>query len=174
MMRALLVLVTIANWLLAGFLWSSLPERFPIHFDAAGTPDGWATKTALTWFALPALGTALGLALGVGLPKWMVAMAKSNSPWLNVPDKKAFAALPEDARVRVITGPARWLVALAVVLQLLLGWIVFGCARVAAGDWTTLPPGPSYALIGAVLVCAACLAFAGSRAVRREVARREL
>ena len=22
--------------------WTQLPERFPIHFDVAGRPDGWA------------------------------------------------------------------------------------------------------------------------------------
>ncbi len=169
--RVLLALTVAATWALAAWLWPDLPARFPVHFDASGNPDGWAAKSALAWFALPGLGTLFALILGLGLPAWVVAMARSNSPWLNVPNKKAFTALPEDARVRAVTGPARWLVVLAIVLQALFAWIVFGGARVASGEWRALPSWPSWGLVAAVVACALVQAFAGARAVRREVQR---
>jgi hypothetical protein len=53
----------------------------------------------------------------------------------------------------------------------LLAWIQFGTAQVAAGTWAVLPPVASFALVGAILVAAVGLAVAGSRAVRREIER---
>jgi len=171
MPRVLLALAVAATWALAGWSWPDLPPRFPVHFDARGNPDGWAAKSALAWFALPGLGTVIAALLGLGLPAWIVAMARSNSPWLNVPNKKAFAALPEDARVRAVAGPVQWLIVLAIALQALFAWIVYGGARVASGEWRTLPSWPSWLLVAAVVVCATAQAFFGARAIRREVER---
>jgi uncharacterized membrane protein len=168
-MRVVLAVSMLAVWLLAAFAWSDLPDRVPIHFDAAGRPDGWVARSAFWWFALPALATTFGLLLGVALPRWMVAMARANSRWLNVPRKAEFMALPIDARERAIRAPMAWLVLLACLLQALVGWIVFGSARVATGAWATLPAPASFVMIAAVLACAIGLAVAGSRAVRREV-----
>jgi uncharacterized membrane protein len=170
-MRVVLVLSLLAVWALAAIAWPKLPARVPIHFDAAGRPDGWVERSAWWWFALPALATVLALLLGFALPRWMVAMARANSRWLNMPRKAEFMALPADARERAIRAPLAWLVLLACLLQVLVGWIVFGSARVATGAWATLPAPTSFVLIGAVLACAIGLAVAGSRAVRREVER---
>jgi uncharacterized membrane protein len=171
MMRALLVLAMLGPWALAIAAWPELPERIPIHFDAAGRPDGWAGKSAWWWFALPALATAIGALLAFGLPRWMVAMARSNSPWLNVPRKQQFMALPVDARERAIRAPLPWLTALACCVQVLIGWIVHGSARVASGEWDVLPAPPSFVLVGTVIACAIGLAIAGTRAVRVEIDR---
>ena len=170
MARGALFASVLANWVLAGWWWGELPERIPIHFDGFGNADGWAQRSWWAWFAMPVLATGIALGFGLVLPRVMVALAKSNSPWLNVPNKKAFTALPEDARVRAVRGPATWLSGLAIAVQVLFVWITFGSARVATGAWSRLPPGPSYALIAAVLACAACLAVAAHRAVRREIA----
>ncbi len=170
-MRVLLVLTIAGVWVLAIAAWPSLPDRIPIHFDIAGRADGWADKSAWWWFALPALATLVGALLGLLLPRWMLAMARTNSRWLNVPRKQQFMALPLDARERAIEAPMPWLLALACCVQVLIGWIVFGSARVAAGEWATLPPVSSFVAIGLVLACAVGLAVAGIRAVRREVER---
>lgn len=169
-LRLLLLAAIAAPWGIAAVAWPELPARIPMHFDAAGRPDGWGETSAWLWFSLPAFGTVLTLALGLGLPRWMAALARANSPWLNVPNKRAFAALPEAARVRAVVGPAKWLAVLALAIQSLLAWIVFGSARVASGAWDVLPPWPSYGLLAVVLACAGCLAVAGSRAVKREIA----
>lgn len=169
-MPLLLLAAIVVPWAVAAIAWPELPPRIPMHFDAAGRPDGWVATSAWVWFSLPALGTVLGFGLGLLLPRWVIGMARANSPWLNVPNKRAFVQLPEAARVRAVIAPAKWLAVLALAIQMLLAWIVFGSARVASGTWDVLPPWPSYALLAAVLACAGCLALAGSRAVRREIA----
>lgn len=170
-MRLLLVLSMLAVWGLAAWLWPGLPERVPIHFDLAGNPDRWAAKSWWSWFALPALGTALGAGLGLFVPWWMVRLARANSPWLNVPWRERFRALPTEARVRAVQGPAPWFAALAICVQVLLGWIAYGSARVASGVWTALPPGPSFVGLLLVLGTAAAGAAMGAAAVRREIRR---
>lgn len=170
-MRTALVVAMGVVWALAVAAWPGLPERMPCHFDFAGRPDRWTTTSGWAWFALPALGTALGILFGFMLPRWMVALARANSRWLNVPHKAQFAALPAEARERAIRAPLVWLRALACCVQGLLGWIVFGSARVADGRWQVLPSAPAFGMVGALLGCAVGLAVAGSRAVRREVER---
>ncbi|MBU1012782.1 MAG: DUF1648 domain-containing protein, partial [Bacteroidetes bacterium] len=43
-----IVLVTIAPLLYYFYLWSSLPETIPIHFDAIGNPNGYGSKNIIT------------------------------------------------------------------------------------------------------------------------------
>ncbi len=170
-MHVALVLSMLGVWALALAAWPSLPERIPVHFDLHGRADGWVDRSPGWWFLLPALATAIGVLLGFALPRWMLAMARANSRWLNVPRKQQFMALPVDARERAIRAPMPWLLALACGVQLLIGWIVHGSARVATGAWATLPPLPSSLTIGTVLACTAGLTVAGLRAVRRELER---
>jgi uncharacterized membrane protein len=168
--RWLLLVAMVSLWAMALSAWPGLPPRIPIHFDLAGYADGWADTSVVAWFALPALGTMLALVFGVLLPWWMVRLARSNSPWLNVPRKRQFMALPVEARVRAVQAPMRWLHALAVVVQALLGWLVFGSARVADGRWDVLPSWPVFTLLGVLLACAVALPVAATRAIGREVA----
>lgn len=170
-MRIVTLLAMLSVWVLAAVAWPELPERIPVHFDIGGRADRWVAKSAVWWFLLPALATAVGLLLALALPRWMVAMARSNSPWLGVPDKRRFAALPVEARERAIRTPLPWLHALATCVQVLIGWTVHGSARVATGAWQTLPSVPSFVLVGTLLACAGGLTVAGVRAVRREIMR---
>ena len=53
--RKTLIITTIITLLpvLAGIiLWDKLPEKFPIHFNAAGEVDGWSSK-AVGVFVMP-------------------------------------------------------------------------------------------------------------------------
>lgn len=52
------VLVFILAW--RAFMWyPQLPDRFPIHFDASGSPDRWIAKQPITWALIPLFATAL-------------------------------------------------------------------------------------------------------------------
>lgn len=166
-----LLLAVAAVWWLAITAWPVLPDRVPMHFDAVGRPDGWVARSAVAWFSLPALATAMGVGAGWLLPRWMIAMARANSRWLNVPRKAQFTALPAAARERVVQAPATWLVAMVVAIEGLFAWILFGSAEVAAGRWPVLPTAPLYATLAAVLLCVVAMVIAGGRAVQREVAR---
>jgi hypothetical protein len=169
MERGALLLVLGVVWAIAIEAWPALPERIPLHFDAAGHADGWGQKTLLVWFALPGLASVLALGLGLVLPWWMLRLARSNSPWLNVPHKKLFQALPEEARERAVLVPARWLVRMAMLVAVLFGAILYGSWQVAVRQWDRLPPGPFFGLVGGVFVLALVMAVSSSRAVRREV-----
>jgi uncharacterized membrane protein len=168
-----LVLAIAAVWGIAIAAWPELPARVPIHFDALGRADGWVDKSAFAWFGLPALATVVGIVVGLLLPRWMVAMARANSKWLNVPRKTQFMALPVDARERAIRAPMMWLVAMVIGVEALFAWILYGSAEVAAGGWESLPPLPLHATLGAVVLCVVAMVTAGLRAVQREVARAE-
>lgn len=168
-MRLLLFGVVVGVWSVALVAWPDLPPRMPIHFDLAGYADGWTDTSVVAWFALPTFGTVLAVGFGWILPRWMVRLARANSPWLNVPNKALFMKLPVEARERAVQAPMVWLHAIACCVQVLIGWLVFGSARVADGRWDVLPSWPGFALLGVLLACALALAVAASRAVRREV-----
>lgn len=59
-------LVCLAPIILALVLWNKLPEQLPIHFNAAGEIDNYASK-ALTCFGLPAMLLFFNLLLFFGI-----------------------------------------------------------------------------------------------------------
>ncbi len=170
-MRTLVVMAMVVVWAIAAVAWPDLPPRIPIHFDLAGVADGWTDTSLLAWFALPAFATGLGVVFGWLLPWWMLRLARANSPWLNVPRKQQFRALPLEARERAMQAVGVWLYAIATSMQMLCGWLLFGSARVADGRWDVLPSWPGFSLLAVIVGCAIALAFATSRSVRGEVAR---
>jgi uncharacterized membrane protein len=48
--------LTIAAFAVSAFYYPQIPARMPVHFNAAGVPDGWAQKSLAGVFFLPALG----------------------------------------------------------------------------------------------------------------------
>tara|TARA_R110002096_G_scaffold111649_1_gene243590 strand:+ start:533 stop:1054 length:522 start_codon:yes stop_codon:yes gene_type:complete len=167
-MRALLVLVMLAVWSLALAYWPELPNRIPMHFGHNGVPDRFADKTVLSWFWMPALGTVLAVTFGFLMPGWLRSMAWSNSQMLNIPDRARFRALSPEARVRVIDATMAPMLGLAVVLQLLFGWITYASAQVALTNWQTLPMGPTIGAVGMIIACAVLLVSVSNRAVKQE------
>ncbi len=170
MLRYTLVLAMLAVWAVALEAWPALPERIPMHFDAAGRPDGWVAKSVFAWFSLPALATAMGLGLGVLLPRWTLHLARRGSPYLNLPHKERFLRLPEAARMRAMRPTATGLAAIAVLLQGLFGTILWGSARVATGAAEVLAPWPAFVMVGGTLLVAGWICFVNVRAVRAELA----
>ena len=171
MLRVLLVLVAIAQATLwwRVIAWSSrLPERFPIHFDFAGNPDGWSTNRAV-WFLLPAISLVL-LALFGGIIAWTGSLARSAPGIVNVPRKDLFLKLSAEGRVAVL-GPTRvflaWMLVLVTALFL---FIVEGSARVAVGQSTTLPSWPVFVFLGCVFATLPFMMIATTRAIDRQAA----
>ncbi len=169
-MSALLVLVIAAVWAFAATAWPALPEQFPTHFDAGGRPDAWAAPGFASWFLLPTLATGMGTLMGLGLPRWIVGMARRNSALLNMPQKARFQALPEAARVRVVAAAAVGLRRAALLVVALFGWILYGTNEVAHGRWDGLPPAGLFGAVGLFVAQSLWLVVAASRAVSREVA----
>ncbi len=55
--EATAIAVLITHWIMVIVAFSNLPETIPIHFDAAGNPDGFGKKPAI--FFLPIIATKL-------------------------------------------------------------------------------------------------------------------
>ena len=94
-MRRLLYTLLLTYWA-ACFAWyPKLPDRYPIHFNARGQPDGWS-QGPFGWFLLPAIGTmTLLLLLGVG------KLARRAPQLWNIPEKKRFLALSAEQRAPI-------------------------------------------------------------------------
>ncbi|MCB9884797.1 MAG: DUF1648 domain-containing protein [Planctomycetes bacterium] len=169
MLRYTLVLSMLAVWGLAVQAWPDLPARIPMHYDLAGQPDGWVDKSLVSWFGVPAFGTLLGVVMGLLLPRWVVGMARRNSPWLNVPDKKRFMALSEAGRVRAVQPVAAGLSWVVLLMQGLLAWLVVGGARVATGEWAALPSWPMLLPIAGIGFVVVVMLVLSRRCIRQEV-----
>lgn len=48
--------LTIVAFAVSAFYYPQIPARMPLHWNAAGVPDGWAQKSLAAVFFLPALG----------------------------------------------------------------------------------------------------------------------
>jgi len=169
-MRALLVLAAIAVWVLAIAYWSELPSQIPMHFGLNGDPNRFADKSIVSWFWMPTMAAVFAVGLGFLLPRWVRAMAVTNSALLNIPDQKRFRALPTEARVRVVDATMAPMLVMAIVLQLLFAWIVYASAQVALSRWQGLPMWPTLTIVFVVLLCAASLVVVSNRTVANEVA----
>jgi hypothetical protein len=171
MLRALLALVAVAQAALwwRVFAWASqLPERYPIHFDFAGKPDGWTTKRAV-WFLLPAISLAL-LALFGGIIAWTGSLARSAPGIVNVPKKDLFVKLSPDGRAAVLAPTRVFLAWMLVLITALFIFIVEGSARVAVGQATTLPSWPVFVFLGCVFATLPAMMIATTRAIDRRAA----
>ena len=95
-MRALLYTLLLTYWA-ACFMWyRKLPDRYPIHFNLRGQPDGWS-EGASGWFLLPIVATATLLLLML-VGKW----ARRAPQLWNIPDKKRFLALSPAQRAPIM------------------------------------------------------------------------
>ncbi len=139
---SLLMLAQAALWWRGVAWYPSIPDRFPIHFDMAGNPDGWATKSLGAWFLLPVFGTvvSVGLAIfaGLALPR----LARHTPTMINLPHKERFLALDPERRVQAVSPVACFLVYVAIATTALFVWILETTARVATGLQGPTPPWP--------------------------------
>ena len=171
MLRAMLALVAIVQAALwwRVIAWSSqLPERFPIHFDFAGKPDGWSTNRAV-WFLLPAISLAL-VALFGGIIAWTGSLARSAPGIVNVPRKDIFVKLSPEGRAAVLAPTRVFLAWMLMLITALFIFIVEGSARVAVGQAATLPSWPVFVFLGCVFATLPFMMIATTRAIDRRAA----
>lgn len=158
---AWLAIVAVAGlWVFATRTWPELPERFPIHFDGAGRPDGWATRDSPVWFLVPAAAVVVcGLSVGMGL-----LMHRIPFRYMNFPHKERLLAHPE-AQAAVRASLARMLLWMVVIEAALFWFLAWQMAEVARGRSQRLDLVPMFAIIGALVVVPIAWTFRVMRAV---------
>ncbi len=109
----LLALIALAAFQ-AAYYYPSLPETLASHFDGAGNPDGWSSRTSFIWMSLGITGLVILTFLAVGpciklLPHGMI----------NLPNKDYWLA-PERRKQSIarIQTQLIWLGNLTLVLLL--------------------------------------------------------
>lgn len=63
MIESVAIALLVLHWIMVIFIFSSLPDTIPIHFDATGKPDGFGKKPAI--FLLPIIATMLYAAMTI-------------------------------------------------------------------------------------------------------------
>lgn len=63
MIESVAVALLALHWIMVILAFSGLPDTIPVHFDAAGKPDGFGKKAAI--FLLPILATKLYAAMTI-------------------------------------------------------------------------------------------------------------
>lgn len=118
-----------------------LPDRIVIHLNAQGAPNGWASKSILIWGLLPVIGVVITIGLQA-LVRWLEGSAARNPVGINMPQREAFHALPEEGRRMALAPVATYLRYTTVLLLALFIYIEEGLGRVSTGassTWSSIP-----------------------------------
>ena len=124
-MRGVLYTALLTYWA-ACFVWfPKLPDRYPIHFDVRGQPDGWS-EGAFGWFLLPVIATVTVILL------ILVGKLARRAPQLwNIPEKQRFLALSAAERrpiVEVLEGILDLAGLYALVVIVMCQWAIYQSA----------------------------------------------
>ncbi len=140
------VLAVAGLWVFAAATWRELPERFPVHFDGAGRPDGWASRDSFEWFLLPTVAVIVcGLSVGLGL-----FMNRIPLRYVNFPHKERLLSCP-GAQASVRASLSRMLLWMGVIEAALFWFITWQMSEVARGASDRLDIVPMFAIIGALV-----------------------
>ena len=129
------------NLLLLGALFAGslmvypdLPRRFPIHFGVSGQPDGWATRSPLSWLMVPLVAAGAALLLEVAS-----RISVRNPHLWNVPEKPRFLALTPDERAPIIHRLQRFMGLVGVMTTALMGVVQASIYHASTGRTPGLP-----------------------------------
>ena len=167
--RAMQWLLALA-FILQAFLWwravwwfPQLPEKFPVHFNASGTPDGWSER-GFMWFLLPILGLAIFCLFGV-IMATIAPLARRSPGIVNMPKKDLWMKLSPEGRAATLAPTSAFLAFVIVLVELLFIFIMEGSGRVALGLATTLPPWPVFVFLALVFAALVPMYIATNNAV---------
>ena len=142
--HAVNAILLVAMWAFALWAYDKLPDPIPIHFDAAGNPNGWAEKSYVSWFMLPA--SALGMTVLTYASALFVILSRKYPRLVNFPGryKAKFLALPPERREPVLAVAKAFTYWLAVPMNALLAWVEWGMyhaafdGRMTGSVWTPM------------------------------------
>jgi len=110
-------------WAFALWAYDKLPDPIPIHFDAAGEPNGWAARSWASWLLLP--GCALGLTLLTYASVLFVPLTRKYPRLINLPGRhrERFLQLTPARREPVFDVVKAFTYWLAVPMNVLMAWL---------------------------------------------------
>lgn len=111
-----------------------LPRRFPIHFGVSGQPDGWATRSPLSWLMIPLVAAGTVLLLEVAS-----RISVRNPHLWNVPDKPRFLTLTAEERAPIIHRLQNFMGLVGVMTTALMGVVQASIYHAATGRTPDLP-----------------------------------
>jgi uncharacterized membrane protein len=65
MIVAIPFLILVASGVYLHARWDEIPNRFPIHFDMNGQPNGWANKSAISVYGMLGMGAGICLMMAI-------------------------------------------------------------------------------------------------------------
>ncbi|MBM4111401.1 MAG: DUF1648 domain-containing protein [Phycisphaerae bacterium] len=157
-------------WIVAIWLGASLPDRYPVHFDGAGTPDRWAGPGHGEWYMLAGISSFVQFVL-IGVMALTPFFAVRAPDYINVPAKASFVKLQPAARVRCLAPMFDLLTMIALFISLLFARIFHGTWQVATGERTTLAPWDVIVLVTLILAATAWQSIVTRRRILTEAAR---
>ncbi len=123
--------------LIGGSLWvyPTLPEQIPRHFNVYGQADAWGNTTLVHWLLVPVVALfSVGL---IYAPAWIVGAVPAS--WMNVPDREAYEALPAAQKRHVRHLVQRGLYWMGTATLLIFGAVQASTYDVATTAATALP-----------------------------------
>ncbi len=140
------VLVILA-WLFAVNGYPHLPERIPTHFNAAGVPDGWGSRSSI--FIFPVIG--LVEYLFFSLLNILFAVVKDPKRLINLPRQQLEKLTPEKT-AKLIRVFARSLFLLKTLIAVMCVYAVHMTVEVALQRAAGLGPGFMIITAGIIIV----------------------
>lgn len=120
----LAILVVALTWVMILIAYPLLPSRIPMHFALSGEVDGWATKR--WWLVLlPAIFQSLLVPLTIWLGR--------HPEWSNLPSRRRFHELDEQAQRLIRILLAHMLVMIGLIASLAMAHISLAMIRVGVG-----------------------------------------
>ena len=117
----IVAVVLIGSIAQAIFFWPQLPDKVASHFDAAGQPDSWMSKTGfIATMLLVQVGIA-AIMLGTG---WLIKVLPASM--INIPNREYWLA--DDRRERTfcdIESMLAWFAAGTTVFMLVIFYLTF-------------------------------------------------
>ncbi len=134
-MVALLAGICAVHLVFALMSYSSLPEKIPMHFNAAGVPDAFASRGVGSWFLLWFVSAGMGLLFTA----FSLTLHTMPERYLSLPRKQAFLALPAAAKSRVWAVAAFHILVFIAIFMLVFFVAHVSTALVARGALDRLP-----------------------------------
>jgi uncharacterized membrane protein len=133
--------------------YSTLPDTIPSHFNAHGVADDWGNKKTIFFF--PAIAFSLHIFLSL-LTSW-ISLVKDPKSLINLPDRaKAAISEARAEELRVLIGRCLFLIKTLTVGM--MTYCVYATIEVARSEARSLGMA-FYIILGAILVCAAFMAW---------------